>query len=229
MLWCVPSDVQHGLLYTATVHLTLTLLSEGCSSLILSNFSLWFHCQKLRWLSYTFWSSVIFLLKYTSGCLCTAQNVCLSLCLFQTSFARVRESVKQNRNRRHAKSRNRVLSAPCVESSAAHYSITLSLQSMYILVHTRTNIPGYLIPVRDLLPRKNKKYLGCKRKDEIDIASACSTYRGTATTDLTSYFYDTHNIHHGRKGEGNMKEEQQLSVIVIKWRQRPAWALYTPT
>lgn len=100
---------------------------------------------------------------------------------------------------------------------------------MYILVHTHTYISVYLLPVRDLLPRKNKRCLGSKHKDETGMASSCSAYRGTATTDLTSYFYDTHRIHHGRKGEGNMKEEQQLSVIVIKWRQRPAWALYSPS
>lgn len=138
MLWCVLSDVQHGLLYTATVHLTLTLLSEGCSSLIFSNFSLWFHCQKLRWLSYTFWSSVIFLLKYTSGCLCTAQNVCLSLCLFQTSFARVRESVKQNRNRKKTckKQKQSAFSTLCRIISCSLFHNTLPTINVYFSSYT---------------------------------------------------------------------------------------------
>lgn len=47
-----------------------------------------------------------------------------------------------------------------LQSPDAHYSITLSLSSVYILVHTHTYIHGYLIPVRDLLPRKSQNSFG---------------------------------------------------------------------
>lgn len=160
---------------------------------------------------------------------CT-EHPCLSPCSIPTSLTSARHSATQSRNRKHAKSRNIVDSAP-----GAFVIISCQLLCSYnkfiSVAHTRTFIPGWPIPERNLLPEKRQKSFRIQ-------PSARQRHRWSQqipqrnSSHWPHFMYpaaNTHGIHHERKGwRGNMKQEQ-LSVITIKRRHRPAWALCTPT
>lgn len=128
------------------------------------------------------------LLKYTSGCLCTAQNVPVSPFAW-FKHPSLGPGIQQG-NRKRAKSRNRVPSAPCVFVivSCPLFCDSLSLRSVCICSSYTYLRPWawFLWGICSL--ERRTSHLGSKHKDEGGRAAACSARGGTATTDLASYF-----------------------------------------